>query len=255
VHRDGDGKISGFLLDQPNGKFEFASAAIGKADITVEELLRRAMDAAGGEANLRLHRTAVVDCEVEFEGQGITGHCTLFYRAPEASALDMTLSALGKPLATTRQYFDGKAGGTQKGNEPPEPFSAKMIEYIKPESQFQELLSWDQLYKEVVIKGKQRLGGEDAYVVVKTLTSGSQITDYYSAKTFLQLRHDSLEWSDEFNRGTPTQNTMHDYRAAGGVMVPFTVIVSGGWTPGKRIIRIRDVKWDVPIGDEMFQAK
>jgi hypothetical protein len=48
---------------------------------------------------------------------------------------------------------------------------------------------------------------------------------------------------------------MHDYRAIGGIMIPFTVIASGGLTPGKRIIRLRDVKWDVPIGDETFQAK
>jgi hypothetical protein len=107
----------------------------------------------------------------------------------------------------------------------------------------------------VVIKGKQRLGGEEAYVVVKMLASGSQITDYYSAKTFLQLRHDSREWSDVLNRGMLAQITMHDYRAAGGVMMPFTVIFSGGLTPGKRIIRVRDVKWDVPIGDETFRAK
>jgi CubicO group peptidase (beta-lactamase class C family) len=255
VHRDAGGNIGGFLLDQPNGKFEFVSAAIGKPDITVEELLKRAIDAAGGETTLRSHRTSVAECEIEFEGQGITGRCTAYNSAPESSALDITLSAFGKPLATTRQYFDGETGGTQKGNEPPEPYSAKMIENIKPESQFQELLRWRELYKEVVIKGKQRLGGEEAYVVVKMLASGSQITDYYSTKTFLQLRHDSLEWSDELNQGMPTQITMHDYRASGGVMIPFTVIASGGLTPGKRIIRLRDVRWDVPIGGETFRMK
>jgi hypothetical protein len=53
----------------------------------------------------------------------------------------------------------------------------------------------------------------------------------------------------------PMQITMQDYRATGGVMIPFTVIASGGLTPGKRIFRVRDVKLDVPIGDEMFRAK
>ena len=56
-----------------------------KIDITVDELMAKVIAAAGGEANLRSHRSTTGTATLDFENQGLTGKLTIYAQAPNSS--------------------------------------------------------------------------------------------------------------------------------------------------------------------------
>jgi CubicO group peptidase (beta-lactamase class C family) len=253
--RDGEARIAGFMLKQPDGSLEFIATAPLPADIAVDELRTRAIAAAGGEAALRAPTTFAATVEAEIVGQGLTGKGMLYKQAPASLAVEFTIFALGQPTQKVRQYFDGTAGGVSSDGAAAKPYSAKRVEQVALEAAFGELLRWPELYSDVRVTSRQRAGDDLWHVVVKTQANGVQVTDYYSARTFLLMRHDSLEWSDDADKNLPTTTLYQDYRRVGGVMVAHTEMESGGALPWDRITRLSDPTWNAPIPPGTFAAK
>ena len=50
------------------------------------------------------------------------------------------------------------------------------------------LLNWKTNYKSIEVKGTEKLGDEECYVVEFTPEKGTKITELYSTKTFLMLK-------------------------------------------------------------------
>ena len=64
--------------------------------MTVDELMRKVVEAEGGEATLRKHKTMRAAADFNFENQGVSGDGLLLARAPGAYAEEVTVTALGK---------------------------------------------------------------------------------------------------------------------------------------------------------------
>ncbi|HSO76911.1 MAG TPA: serine hydrolase domain-containing protein, partial [Blastocatellia bacterium] len=122
-----DGNVSAMVLKQPEGEFEFKRTADAppSVSISVDDLMARVIAAAGGEANLRKHGSAVTAASIEFENQGVVGDAVSIGKAPSASASTTTFAALGKKIATIREFFDGASGGEETSFAPPEVFTDK----------------------------------------------------------------------------------------------------------------------------------
>jgi CubicO group peptidase (beta-lactamase class C family) len=254
VRRAGDGKASGFTIKQPQGNFEFTRVAEAKPEITVEDLMARVARAAGGEQAIRKHISLVTQIEIDLVHQGVTGTGTTWAKAPGMSASETTLTALGKKLGTIRSFFDGAAGGEQVSFAAGETYAGKRLEDVRIASDFYEVLNWKTLYKEVKIKGKQKLGDEEVYVVVKTPERGNPVTDYYSTNSFFLVRRDTIHWSETMNQGIPATTTYSDFRNIDGIIVPFR-IVSNTAANGDVVTRIKTARFDVAVPDAVFRAK
>lgn len=254
LRRGSDAKVAGFSIKQPNGTFEFVRAAIAKPEITVDELSAKVIKAAGGEANIRKHTSVVTDVEMDFVHQGIQAKGSNYAKAPAMAASTTTLLALGKPIGTARSYFDGAAGGETVSFAPAETYSGKRLEDAKIESDFYEVLRWKQLYKDVTIKGKQKVDDEECYVVVKIPEKGNPVTDYYSTRTFLLKRRDSISWSETTNTGFPSTSRFDDYRVIGGVSVPF-LVTTNNLANGDIVTKIKRIQMDAAIPDAEFKPK
>jgi CubicO group peptidase (beta-lactamase class C family) len=253
LHRGADGKVAGFAIKQPNGTFEFARAAAAAAsDVSVDELNARVVKAAGGEDSIRKHTSIVTQVDVDLVHQGVQGKGTVYAKAPGMSADDTTLVAIGKTLGTIHGYFDGATGGRQTSFTPDEVFAGKQLEDARIGADFYEVLRWKELYKSVAIKGKQKVGDKECYVVVKTPEKGDPVTDFYSTDSFLLVRRDTVEWSETINTGFPVTTVFSDYRAVNGLVIPYTTVTT---TPsdGDVISKIRTVRMDVPISDAVFK--
>lgn len=130
--------------------------------------------------------------------------------------------------------------------------TGKRLEDVKVEGRFYEPLEWKTLYTKVVVARKQKVGDEDCYVVVKTPPSGNAITEYYSTKTFMVVRRESVEWDDTTNSGMPSTVMFEDYRMADGVMMPFRVTVSNV-ANGNVVLTTKAVRTNVAIPDSVFR--
>lgn len=254
VRRGGDGKPASFVVKQPQGNFEFTRAAEVKPEITVEELWGRVVRAAGGEEALRRHTSMAAQLDVEFVHQGVTATGSTWAKAPAKSASEMTLVAFGKKLGAARSYFDGAVGGDHVSFMAPETYAGKRLADVRIASDFHEPLNWKTLYKEVKVKGKQKLGDDEVYVVVKTPEVGNPVTDYYSTNSFFLVRRDAIQWSDTANQGFPVTVTYADFRNIQGAIVPFRT-VSSSVANGDVITRVKTIRFDVAIPDSVFRAK
>lgn len=252
VRRDEAGRVAGLTLKQPGNESVFNRAAEFKATLTVDELMAKVVEAAGGEASLRKHKTLRIVADVDLLHQGVNGEAIIYARAPNSAAQDVTLTALGKKIGSFHEFFDGTQGGQEGSFIPFDPKTGKELDETRINSDFYSPLNWKTLFKTAEIKKMSKVEGEDAYVVVLTPEKGSAVTQYISAKTFLPLRTDTIATSDTISM--PVTETYSDYRSVDGVMIAFKR-VSNSQAMGDTVLKIREAKFDVPVPEEAFRAK
>jgi hypothetical protein len=214
--------------------------------------MAKAVEAVGGEAALRRHRTLRITADVDLLHQGVSGEALILARAPNAYAQEVSLKALGKKLGSFHEFFDGAEGGDEGSFFPFNPKTGKELDEARIASDFYAPLNWKTLFKTAEIKKLAKVGGEDAYVVVFTPEKGSPVTQYISAKTFLPLRQDTLATSDTMS--LPVTETYSDYRSVDGVMIPF-LRVQNSQTMGDTVLKIREAVFDAPVAEEAFRRK
>ena len=252
VRRDEAGRVAGITLKQPGAESVFNRAAEFKPTLTVDELMAKVVAAMGGEAALRKHRTMRAVADVDLLHQGVSGEAVIYARAPNAAAQEVTLTALGKKIGSYREFFDGAEGGEEGSFMPFDPKTGKELEEARIGSDFYSPLNWKTLFRKAEIKKMSKVDGEDAYVVVLTPEKGSAVTQYVSARTFLPLRTDTIATSDTISM--PVTETYSDYRSVDGVMVPFRR-VSNSAAMGDTVLKLREVKFNVPVPEEAFRRK
>jgi hypothetical protein len=242
--------VTGILMKQPNGEFPLRRVPELPPGFTVEELMRRAVEAAGGEANLRRHRTLKVVADASLEHQGVAAEVVVYGAAPNSSASHMTLTALGKRLGTYQEFFDGAQGGEGGSFMPFRPKTGKGLADARAASDFYGPLNWKTLYKTAELKRRGRLGEEEVYVVVLTPENGSPVTQFYSAQTFRLLRQDTIITSGSVSE--PVTERYSDYREVDGVFIPFTRVTSSP-SNGETVMKVREVKFDVDVPADAFR--
>jgi CubicO group peptidase (beta-lactamase class C family) len=253
VNRDEKGAVAGIALNQPEGRFSFRRLGAAPSNlISPDELMAKMIEAYGGEANLRKHRSSVSTVEVNLEHQGLQASGVIKAKAPNLFLSDLTLLALNKKVGAIVSYFDGSAGGDVMTFGPEEIYTGKRLEDIKVSSDFYDVLHWKKNYPTITVKRIAKVGDEDAYVVEKRSEKGSPVTDYVSVKTLLLLKRDSLIHSDTTGIDIPQTETFSDYRMVDGVMVPFKT-VSNNIANGDIVVRVKDLRFDVEIPDSAFR--
>jgi CubicO group peptidase (beta-lactamase class C family) len=252
VKRGADGKVTGIVVKQPNRTFELKR--VMEPAISVDELMSKVIAAAGGEANLRKHTSMVTTAIIDFENQGVTGEATISAKAPNLSATDLTLMALGKKIGAMREYFDGERGAQEASFAPAQIKTGKSLEAARIEADFYGLLNWKKLFKEVSIKRMSKIGDEDVYVVVKTPEQADPITDYISAKSFLLLKRETIDSRSTRMVEQSARAIYSDYRMVDGLMIPFKT-AHNTLDLGDVIVRVKEVKFDVNLPDSVFHSQ
>lgn len=257
--RDASGKITGIAVMQPEGEFGFKrlddnADASNMPKISVEELMTKVVGALGGEAAWRKLNSRVATVDFDFVNQGVKGTGTIYSKAPNSSAQEATLIAFGKTIGTLFEYFDGANGGEEVSFAPADAYSGKQLEDARINADFYGWLDWKTLYKTARFKGSAKVGDEDAFVVVFEPEKANKDTVYFSQKTFLPLKLESVSSSSTSSQSTPYTETYGDYRAVDGVMIPFKTVNSTVGN-GDLILTVKEVKHNVAIDDKTFRAR
>ena len=252
VSRDSGGKVSGIVVNQPEGRFSFRRVAGSGVNLTVDELIRKVITAMGGEENLRRHKSSETLVDIDFESQGVTATGTISARAPALSSTTMTLKALGKEIGNIFVYFDGSSGGEFTSFTPEDVFTGKELADAKRDSDFYGALNWKQNYQTIAITRTTKVGDEDAYLVDLTPDKGNRVSVYISTKSFLPIRVDSLLSNETLGQTLPRTSLLSDYRLVDGQMVAFKTVTSD-IANGDVVFRVKEVKFNVEIPDSRFQ--
>ncbi len=249
VKRDASGNVSAIALTEPNSTMELKRVEEFIASLTVEQLMAKVVNANGGEANMRKHKTMEANITVDFENQGVKADGVILAKAPNSMTTMLTLKAVGKKIGTIREYFDGVQGGDETSFSPSEPKAPSEVENSKVEDDFyRQHLDWKKLFQNVTIKKMAKIGGEEVFVVVKTPPKGPPVVDYVSATSYLVLKREVLA------EDAPLTMVYTDYRLVDGALIPFTTTQQIAKL-GEVVTQIKTVKFNVAIAGSEFRAK
>ena len=253
--RDEAGKLVSVVVSQPEGEFEFKRKnAEDKPKITSDELMQKVLEALGGEANWRKVTSRVTESEVDLENQGVKATAVSYAKAPNKTATETTMTALGKPIAKGWEFFDGTAGEEIYTFAPAEKYTGKRLDDVRLGSDFYSPLNWKTAYKTIEVKGTAKVGDEDAYIVAFEPLSGTKYTEYYSMKTFLLLKREGVIPVSTSSVQLPYTVIYSDYREVDGLKLPFKT-VNSSISNGNIVTIVKSVKQNVPVDDKIFASR
>jgi hypothetical protein len=254
--RDASGKVTSIIVAQPGGQPEFVRKVSenNAPAMTVDELMQRTIDAAGGEANLRKFTSRVIESELDLENQGVKATSVSYAKAPNKAANETKFVAVGKNIGSGFDYFDGANGEEIYSFAPVDKFAGKRLEDSRLNADFYSQLDWKKNFKQVAVKGTAKVAGEDAWVVTFESEKGTPFTEYYSTKTFLLLKREGVVSTSTSSVQIPYTVVYSDYRNVDGIMMPFKS-VNSSVANGNIVTTVRSVKQNVPIDDSLFAPR
>jgi carboxyl-terminal processing protease len=215
-----------------------------RQQITAEEILEKNIVAIGGRKAIEKGASYCIKATLEMQGRNVQGELEICGKAPDKLLTVTTINKVG----VIKQGFDGKTGWSHDPYQGLRTLEGDELEKIKHQAIFNPQLKWRELFIKAELAGKEKVGGQDAYVIRLTGKDGAPVTRYYDVTTFLLLRADAV---DEGPQGKiPVETLYMDYREVDGVKTAFQ------WTKktpvGETIIKIVEVKTNAVIDDARF---
>ncbi len=211
---------------------------------TVDELLDKQVKALGGKEAIEKISSRVAKGSMELEGMNLSGPLELYAKAPNKSALVIDLQGIGK----ITNVFDGEKGYSLDPTNGLRELSGAEFATAKRNADFYEPLNIKKHFAKMEVKGKEKVGATDAYVVVATPAVGDPEKLYFAVDTGLLVRMDT---DNETPQGKMSFETYpSDYKEVDGVKVAHSLRqVSSAFTA---VIKLTEVKHNVSVEDAKF---
>lgn len=211
---------------------------------TAQQIIAKYVEAIGGrEANEKI-KTRITKGTVELSPVGIKGEAESYAAAPGKSYAKISLAGVGDII----ESFDGTTAWTInpiQGNRNKE---GQELLQTKLSNNFYREINLDKLYSNWQVKGTEKVGDRDAYVLTGTPEGLEPETFYFDAETGLLLRNDQTLISPQGNM--VGKAFYEDYREVDGVKIPHKIRLV---TPQLEIITtITEVKNNVAVEDSKF---
>lgn len=226
--------------DQEAGKS--AKPALGTP--TVDALIDRCIEAAGGRAALDAVRTVSLSGTVEFHDQGVTAQFVKVSREPDHYVIQIQIPGLG----LMRNGFDGNQGW----NTGPLGLQFMTHEQVE-EARFEARLkatSLKTLYRRFGEPTRRTIEGKDFWAVTAERPNGRSDTIYFDVDTGLVSRMDGMVETDEGRQ--PGTAVFSDFRTVNGVKQHFVQRVLVDGEPFSTF-RVQQVQVNLPVNDGAFR--
>lgn len=208
------------------------------------EIIAKYVKAIGGrEANEKI-KTRVSKGTVEIVGPGIKGTLESLAAAPDKSYSNVNLAGIGQLI----ESYDGKTGWSMDPMQGSREKTGDELLQAKLISNFHRDINIEKLYPKLEVKGVDKVGEADVYVLVITPTGLPAETLYFDQKTGLLLRVDMTLISSAGNAASKT--FLEDYREVDGIKTPFRTRTV---TPQFELITVyTEIKNNAPVDDAKF---
>jgi zinc protease len=211
---------------------------------TVQEILAKYVKAIGGrEANEKI-KTRFVSGSVELLPMGIKGTFETYSAGEAKSFTKMNLAGIGDML----EGYDGKTGWVLNPIQGSRDKAGAELAQAKINYNFYREINLDKLFSKMELKGVEKVGEKDTYVIVATAEGIPTETWYFDTVSGLLLRSDTTLISPESNH--PAKVFYDEMRTVDGVTVPVKIRTQ---MPQFEIVMIStDVKHGVAIEETKF---
>jgi len=207
---------------------------------SVQSLLSRMIEAVGGEDVLRRHKTLEIYAHKTYENQGIRAALTVQAKAPASRVEEEVWTAAGREIGRLRIYFDGRHGGQETTFGQDAVHDDATNDRARRDDDLHPLLHLADLYQEVRVESKGKVGTEEALILTLVPKAGPKVLLSVSTSTGLLLKRETEGESIVFS----------DYRLVDGERIPFRSTISDAL--GETTVEVEQARFGVPIEDTAF---
>ncbi|HKQ80366.1 MAG TPA: hypothetical protein VJ810_42120 [Blastocatellia bacterium] len=229
---------------QPAKAPEVNTAKATAAEPTVDQILDKYVQAIGGRQAVEKITSRVTKGTFEVSSAGLTGEIEIYAKAPNKTLRIQKLSGVGEIL----DGYDGKIAWSQNPMMGLREKDGAERAAVVRSSDIHAPLKTRQLYSKLELKGKEKVGNRETYVILATPAEGGPVKMYFDAETGLIARTDAD--IDTPQGQVHIETTVDDYREVDGVKMPFTLRQDS--LMGSAVIKLTEVKHNVAIDDAKF---
>jgi hypothetical protein len=216
---------------------------------TVDSILAKMIDAAGGKAAMEKVHSRVVQFKLESEAfGGGNSEGEVWTAVPNKLRSHVEL---GTPGAID-EGFDGTVAWAKSPWEGLRVKAGEELAKVKRDAEFYRFLKLKSVYPGLAYKGTEKVGEEDAYILESKPSASSKEKFWFGAKSGLLVRQES---EFEGPQGVINVNVLNqDYKAFEGLKYPSLVKLNAS-VGGQNIaftMRLSDVKHNVQIDAAKF---
>lgn len=211
---------------------------------TVDQILDKYVQMLGGKAALEKITSTASKGTFEIAAFGASGSAEVWEKAPNKTALKLDIPGFGLVL----EGFNGTVAWSQDPQSGLREKTGAELAATKLDSDFYKPLRLKQLYPKITVKGKEKVGEKDAYVLTATPAEGAAETWYFDAASGLLTRMDLERESPQGKMAV--QVFQEDYKEVDGIKIPHTMRqVTSAFTI---VIKLDEVKHNVAIDETKF---
>lgn len=209
-----------------------------------KEILDRYVQAIGGRAAHEKIKTRVLKGTIELAPMGVKGTEEVYQSAPDKIYTKLDLNGIGE----TNVGYDGKTAWMTDPIQGMRDITGDQLTQMKLTYNLQREINLDRLYPKMEVKGIEKVGDREAYVVVATPAGLDPETFYFDVKNGLLLRYDAVTISPAGKM--PTKTFYEDMREVDGVKLPFKIRAV---LPQFELVTVvSEIKHGVAIEDSLF---
>jgi hypothetical protein len=220
-------------------------AAKAEALPTVDNILEKYITAVGGKEAIEKITSRSIKGSFNLESLGVSdAPIELLAKAPNKSAMKIDVAGFG----VVNRVFNGSTGWSSDPMSGLRELSGVELAQMKRSSDFYQELNLKNHYTKLEVKGKEKVGSYETYLVEATTQEGSPEKFYFDVNTGLLVRQDGEE---EGPQGKMLMETyLDDYKVVDGVKIPHTTKrVNPAMTV---VVKITEVKTNVEIEETKF---
>jgi zinc protease len=236
--------------------FLAASSAAGQTEVkpapgagaalpTADEVVDKYVNAIGGKEAYEKLSSRLSKGTFELPAMGASGSLEIHAKAP-----NKTISIIDIPgFGLVSRCYDGTTGWAQDPQTGIRELTGTELAIQKRGADFFQAVRMKDLYPKRELKGKEKVGEREAYLVEAVPSEGGPVKMYFDTETSLLTRVE-LE-ADSPQGKLDVQTVLSDYTEVDGIKLPFTIRQATGALDF--VIKIQEVKHNVPIDDEKFK--
>ncbi|HSM17672.1 MAG TPA: DUF4412 domain-containing protein [Gemmatimonadales bacterium] len=181
-------------------------------------VVRRFVEAVGGEAAVMRQTGRHVTGRLEVPAQGVEGDLEVYAKAPNKLAVTVVIPG----MVTVRNGFDGTVGWTLNPMEGPMLLDGLSLQQMQQSADFYSMLYPKRLFAAVETIGEEEFEGTPCYRVKVTTANGEEYFDFFNRTTGLlvgSVRTRSTAMGD-----MEATSLVSDWQPVGGVLLPHKTV-------------------------------
>lgn len=211
---------------------------------TVDEIIDKYVKAIGGKEAIEKVNSREAKGAVELEGMNMSGSFQQYVKSPNKVAMTSELGGMGAWISV----YDGAKGYSSDPMNGSRELSGGELDAMKRGADLHQPLKLKQTYSKMEVKGKDKVGAADVYVVEVTPAEGAPEKFYFDASSGLLVKSDAE--MDSPQGKMPVEVFLEDYKAVDGVKLPFTM--RRVMPVATVVVKLSEVKHNGAIDDAKF---